>query len=350
MNTEFLGALKELEKEKGLAFEVLLEAIEAALISAYKKNFGSSQNARVRIDRDTGEVRVYQQKTVVEEVTDSTAEISLTEARRLDPNYEIGDCVEVEVTPREFGRIATQTAKQVVTQRLREAERNMIFEQFAEREQDIVTGTIRRVEMRNVIVDLGRTEGILPPTEQVPGEVYRQGDRLKAYIVEVRKTSKGPQIILSRTHPGLLRRLFELEVPEIHDGIVEIKACVREPGLRSKIAVASRMDNVDPVGACVGPRGTRVQNVVNELQGEKIDIIRWEEDPEQFVANALSPAKVMSVSLDQETRSAQVIVPDHQLSLAIGREGQNARLAARLTGWKIDIKSFSTTGVAAGEE
>ncbi|TDA68923.1 MAG: transcription termination/antitermination protein NusA [Clostridia bacterium] len=350
MNTEFLGALKELEKEKGLAFEVLVEAIEAALISAYKKNFGSSQNARVRIDRDTGEVHVYQQKMVVDEATDSTGEMGLAEARELDPNYEIGDCVEVEVTPREFGRIATQTAKQVVTQRLREAERNLIFQQFVEREQDIVTGTIRRLEMRNVLVDLGRTEAVLPAAEQVPGELYRPGDRLKAYVIEVRKTSKGPQIILSRTHPGLLRRLFELEVPEIHDGTVEIKACAREPGLRTKIAVASHLDNVDPVGACVGPRGTRVQNVVNELQGEKIDIIRWEDDPEQFVANALSPAKVVSVTLNEETRLAQVTVPDYQLSLAIGREGQNARLAARLTGWKIDIKSFPATGVAAGEE
>ncbi|MBC7335584.1 MAG: transcription termination/antitermination protein NusA, partial [Clostridia bacterium] len=268
-------------------------------------------------------------------------EISLEEAQRLDPRYRPGDRVEVEVTPRNFGRIAAQTAKQVVVQRIREAERNLVYDEFSGREQDIVTGVVRRTENRNVLIDLGRTEAILAPSEQVSTEVYRQGERIKTYILEVRKTTKGPQILVSRTHPGLVRRLFELEVPEIHDGIVEIKAVAREPGLRSKIAVHSHDHNVDPIGACVGPRGMRVQTVVNELRGEKIDIIRWSPDTAEFVGSALSPAKVIAVELDEENRTAQVIVPDYQLSLAIGREGQNARLAARLTGWKIDIKSES---------
>lgn len=341
MNVDFIEALKEIEREKGIPLEKLVEAIEAALISAYRKNFGSAQNVRVEIDRSTGEIKVLAQKVVVENVKDPREEMSLEEARRLNPRYEPGDKVEVEVTPRNFGRIAAQTAKQVVVQRIREAERNIIYDEFSGREQDIVTGVVRRTEMKTVFIDLGRTEAILAPSEQVSTEVYRQGDRIKTYILEVRKTTKGPQILVSRTHPGLVRRLFELEVPEIHDGIVEIKAVAREPGLRSKIAVYSHDHNVDPVGACVGPRGMRVQTVVNELRGEKIDIIRWSPDQAEFVASALSPAKVISVDLDEENRAARVVVPDYQLSLAIGREGQNARLAARLTGWKIDIKSES---------
>lgn len=341
MNVDFMEALREIEREKGIPLEKLVEAIEAALISAYRKNFGSAQNVRVEIDRSTGEIKVLAQKTVVENVKDPREEISLEEARRLNPRYELGDKVEVEVTPRNFGRIAAQTAKQVVVQRIREAERNIIYDEFSGREQDIVTGVVRRTEMKTVFIDLGRTEAILAPSEQVSTEVYRQGDRIKTYILEVRKTTKGPQILVSRTHPGLVRRLFELEVPEIHDGIVEIKAVAREPGLRSKIAVYSHDQNVDPIGACVGPRGMRVQTVVNELRGEKIDIIRWSPDQAEFVASALSPAKVISVDLDEENRAARVVVPDYQLSLAIGREGQNARLAARLTGWKIDIKSES---------
>lgn len=339
MNVDFMEALREIEREKGIPLEKLVEAIEAALISAYRKNFGSAQNVRVEIDRSTGEIKVLAQKTVVENVKDPREEISLEEARRLNPRYELGD--KVEVTPRNFGRIAAQTAKQVVVQRIREAERNIIYDEFSGREQDIVTGVVRRTEMKTVFIDLGRTEAILAPSEQVSTEVYRQGDRIKTYILEVRKTTKGPQILVSRTHPGLVRRLFELEVPEIHDGIVEIKAVAREPGLRSKIAVYSHDQNVDPIGACVGPRGMRVQTVVNELRGEKIDIIRWSPDQAEFVASALSPAKVISVDLDEENRAARVVVPDYQLSLAIGREGQNARLAARLTGWKIDIKSES---------
>ncbi|MHB8158161.1 MAG: transcription termination factor NusA [Desulfocucumaceae bacterium] len=341
MNTEFLEALNDLEKEKGIAVGVLLEAIEAALLSAYKRNFGSLQNARVSIDRDTGEYKVYSLRAVIEDVTDPRQEISLGEAREIDPRYDLGDIVENEVTPRNFGRIAAQTAKQVVVQRIREAERNIIYEEFANREGDIVTGVIQRVEQKNVYIELGKTEAVLTPSEQMPGEEYRHGSRVKAYIVEVKKTNKAPQIIVSRTHPGLLKRLFELEVPELYEGVVELKAVAREAGYRSKIAVYSRDENVDPVGACVGPKGMRVQSIVNELNGEKIDIIKWNTDPSKFVAASLSPAKVVAVEIWDEEKVARVIVPDYQLSLAIGKEGQNARLAAKLTNWKIDIKSES---------
>ncbi len=341
MNTEFIEALEELEREKGISMEILLEALEAALISAYKRNFGSLQNVRVNIDRSTGEIKVYARKTVVEKVEDERSEISLEEAREKDPRYELGDIVEIEVTPRDFGRIAAQTAKQVVVQRIREAERGIIYEEFSNREGDIVTGIVQRQDQKNIYIDLGKTEAILGPTEQIPGEEYKHGDRLKTYIVEVKKTTKGPQILVSRTHPGLLKRLFELEVPEIHDGIVELKSVAREAGARSKIAVYSRDENVDPVGACVGPKGMRVQTIVNELKGEKIDIVKWNQDPAKFVANALSPAKVVDVAIFEDDKVARVVVPDYQLSLAIGKEGQNARLAAKLTGWKIDIKSES---------
>ncbi|MDA8211740.1 MAG: transcription termination factor NusA [Clostridia bacterium] len=341
MNMEFIEALEALEREKGIAMEVLLEAIEAALISAYKRNFGSLQNVRVQIERSSGEVKVYARKTVVEEVLDSRADISLEDARRIDPRYELEDIVEIEVTPRDFGRIAAQTAKQVVVQRIREAERGLIYEEFANREGDIVTGIVQRYEQKNVLIDLGKIEAVLQPSEQTNGEDYRPGDRVKTYIIEVKKTTKGPQVLVSRTHPGLLKRLFELEVPEIHDGVVELKGVAREAGSRSKIAVYSGDENIDPVGACVGPKGARVQTVVNELRGEKIDIIRWNSDPAQFVASALSPAKVVSVEIFEEEKIARVVVPDYQLSLAIGKEGQNARLAAKLTGWKIDIKSES---------
>lgn len=341
MNTELLRALRDLEKERGISFELLLSVIESALLSAYRKNFGSVQSARVDIDRESGECRVFAQRLVVEEVTDPRVEISLAEAKEIDPRYEVGDVVETEVTPRDFGRIAAQTAKQVVVQRIREAERNMVYEAFASREGDIITGTIQRVEQRHVYIELGKTEAVLPPSEQMPGERYRHGDRIRAYILEVRKTTKGPQIIVSRTHPGFLRRLFELEVPELQEGIVELKGVAREAGMRSKIAVYSRDPNVDPVGACVGPKGTRVQAVVNELRNEKIDIIRWDPDPSRFVAEALSPAKAVAVEIWEDEKIARVIVPDNQISLAIGKEGQNARLAAKLTGWKIDIKSES---------
>ena len=339
MNTEFMEALAEIEREKGVSMDILIDALEAALISAYKRNFGSLQNVSVIINRETGEIKVYARKNVVEEVNDDRTEILLGEAREKDPRYEIGDVVEIEVTPRDFGRIAAQTAKQVVVQRIREAERGIIYEEFSNREGDIVTGIVQRQDQKNVYIDLGKTEATLGPTEQIPGEGYKHGDRIKTYIVEVKKTTKGPQILVSRTHPGLLKRLFELEVPEIHDGIVELKSVAREAGARSKIAVYSRDENVDPVGACVGPKGMRVQTIVNELKGEKIDIVKWNQDSAKFVANALSPAKVIDVTVFEDDKVARVVVPDYQLSLAIGKEGQNARLAAKLTGWKIDIKN-----------
>jgi len=344
MNMEFIEALHELEKGRGISAEILFEAIEAALISAYKKNFGSLQNVRVLIDRLTGEFKVYARKTVAEIVEDTRTQVRLEDARKLDPNYQLEDIVEYEVTPREFGRIAAQTAKQVVVQRIREAERGMIYDEYVNREGDIVTGVVQRYEQKNVIVDLGKVEAVLPAQEQIPGEVYQSFERIKTYVVEVKKTTKGPQIMLSRTHPGLIKRLFELEVPEIHDGIVEIKGVSREAGARSKIAVYSRDTNVDPVGACVGPKGARVQTIVTELKGEKIDIVNYSTDSQEFVANALSPAKVVGVYPKLNEKVAIVVVPDYQLSLAIGKEGQNARLAAKLTGWKIDIKSESQAG------
>ena len=341
MNADFMQAIEQLGKEKGIAPEIIFDALEAALISAYKRNFGSAQNVHVSLDRITGEIHVYARKTVVDEVTTDCLEMTLSDARQLDPRYEIEDVVEVEVTPKNFGRIAAQTAKQVVVQRIREAERGMIYDEFSNRESDIVTGIVQRIEQKNAFIDLGKAEAILAPLEQIPGEAYRHGDRLKTYIIEVKKTTKGPQILVSRTHPGLLKRLFELEVPEIHDGVVELKSVAREPGLRSKIAVHSRDENVDPVGACVGHKGMRVQTIVNELRGEKIDIVKWNADPAKYIANALSPAKVVLVEANEAEKVSKVVVPDYQLSLAIGKEGQNARLAAKLTGWKIDIKSES---------
>ncbi|HHW40384.1 MAG TPA: transcription termination/antitermination protein NusA [Syntrophomonadaceae bacterium] len=342
MNLEFINALKEIEKEKGISAEVLLQAIEHALLTAYRKNFGSAQNARIEIERDTGEIKVFAKKNVVEAVTDPRLEITPEEAKRLNPAYDgSSDTVEVEVTPSNFGRIAAQAAKQVVVQQIREAERGLIYEEFLSREGDIVTGVVRRQEAKNIYIDLGRAEALLAPSEQIPTEKYNRGDRIKTYVTEVKKTTKGPQILVSRTHPGLLKRLFELEVPEIYEGIVELKAVAREPGTRSKIAVYSKDENVDSIGACVGPKGMRVQAIVNELRGEKIDIIKWSSNPKEFVANALSPAKVILVAINEEEKIAKVVVPNNQLSLAIGKEGQNARLAARLTGWKIDIKSES---------
>ncbi|MDA8066436.1 MAG: transcription termination factor NusA [Thermaerobacter sp.] len=349
MNGELLNALDQLERERGISKDVLIEAIEAALISAYRRNFNSAQNVRVAVHRDTGEIKVYARRTVVEEVNDPREEISREEAREKDPSLDLGDVYESEVTPRDFGRIAAQTAKQVVVQRIREAERGMIFDEFSEREGDIVTGIVQRVEHRLVIIDLGKAEAVLGPGEQMPGEFYRPGERIKTYVAEVKKTTKGPQIVVSRTHPGLLKRLLELEVPEIRDGTVELKAVAREAGSRSKIAVQAREENVDPVGACVGAKGSRIQAVVTELRGEKIDVISWDPDPRTFVANALSPAKVLEVQVDEGEKLARVVVPDYQLSLAIGKEGQNARLAAKLTGWRIDIKSESQIREAAPE-
>lgn len=338
-SNEFMEAIAALGEEKGISSDILFEAIEAALITAYKRNFNSAQNVRVQLDRITGAYHVYSIKDIVEEPENEITDISLAEAQKINPDYQIGDTLEVEVTPANFGRIAAQTAKQVVVQKVREAERGIIFAEFSKRASDIVTGTVQRVENKNVYIDLGKTEANLPATEQIAGEEYFHGDRIKAYVIDVKKTSKSPQIIVSRTHPGLLKRLFELEVPEIHDGVVEIKSVAREPGMRSKIAVYSSEEGVDPVGSCVGHKGLRVQAIVDELRNEKIDIVKWNEDSAKYIANALSPAKVVSVAVNEEEKVSRVVVPDYQLSLAIGKEGQNARLAAKLTGWKIDIKS-----------
>jgi N utilization substance protein A len=339
MKSEFLTAVTQLSAEKNLPRDVVLEAVEAALASAYKKDNLASANLAVRIDPDNGAIHVYMQKTVVEEVVDSKVEMTLEEARGFQPDAQSGDVISIEVTPHNAGRIAAQTAKQVVLQRLREAEREVVFEEYSGKEGDIVSGVVQRLEGRNVIIDLGKTEAVLPPPEQVRMEHYRPGQRLKLYLLDVFKATKGPQVLVSRTHKNLIRRLFELEVPEIYKGIVELKGIAREPGYRSKVAVTSRQEGVDPVGACVGLRGIRIQNVVNELNGERIDVVQWDSEPSRFVANALSPAQVLSVVIRPEENTAEVVVPDRQLSLAIGKEGQNARLAAKLTGWRIDIKS-----------
>lgn len=350
MNIEFIEALDQIEKEKGIKKEVLLDAIEAAITSAYKRNFGSAQNVKITIDRETGEVRVYSVKNVVENVESDLLEISLKNAKEIDANYEIGDIVEEVVRPKNFGRIAAQTAKQVVVQRIREAERDIVFDLYVNRQDEIITGIVQRKERSNVFVDLGRIEAVLGSNEQMQGETYNHGDRIKLYIVEVKKTTKGPQILVSRTHPGLVKRLFELEVPEIYDGVVEIYSISREAGSRTKMAVYSHNQDIDPVGACVGHKGSRVQQIVNELKGEKIDIIKWSDDPKEYISSALSPAKVLSVNVNETEKTANVIVEDYQLSLAIGKEGQNARLAAKLTGWKIDIKSKSQSELSMESE
>ncbi|MGM0414276.1 MAG: transcription termination factor NusA [Bacillota bacterium] len=337
MNIEFLHALDDIASEKDISKDVLLEAIETALESAYKKDFGSKENAEVKIDQDSGEVRVIARKDVVEEVGDKNSEISLEHAQDIDPKLEIGDIAEIEITPDNFGRIAAQTAKQVVMQRIREAERDVIYDHYKQKEGEFITGTIQRFHKDYIMIDMGKTEALLPPSEQIDSEIYEVGDRIKLFIVEVSSTNKGPRILVSRTHPGLLMRLFEIEIPEIYDGTVEIKEVAREAGYRSKVAVYSDNDDVDPVGACVGPRGSRVQAVVDQLDGEKIDIVKWDPDPEVFIANALNPAEVSDVILNEKEAIAKVVVPDFQLSLAIGKEGQNARLAAKLTGWKVDI-------------
>ncbi|EFI70376.1 transcription elongation factor NusA [Lysinibacillus fusiformis ZC1] len=339
MSSDLLDALNALEEQKGISRDVLIEAIEAALVTAYKRNFNQAQNVRVDLNLDKGSIRVFSRKDVVEEVEDDRLQISLEDAKVINPAYQLEDIVEQEVTPRNFGRIAAQTAKQVVTQRVREAERGLIYEQYVDREDDIVTGVVERLDARNIYVGLGKVEAALPVNEQIQGESYHPHDRIKVYITKVERTTRGPQVIVSRTHPGLLRRLFEMEVPEIYEGIVEIKSIAREAGDRSKISVFAHNEEVDPVGSCVGAKGARVQTIVNELNGEKIDIVEWSEDPVIFVANALSPSKVLDVQVNEEEKSTTVVVPDYQLSLAIGKRGQNARLAAKLTGWKIDIKS-----------
>lgn len=338
---EVILALKAIVQEKGISEELLFETLEDALIAAYKKNYvnSGSQNVRVDLDRETGEIRVYSLRQVVEEVVDDTMEIALEDAKAISPKYELLDFVENEVTPANFARVAAQSAKQIVTQRIKEAERNILYNEFHEKEFDIITGVVQRKDKGNVYVDLGKTETVLGPAEQMPNENYNFNDKILLYIVEVKQNPKGPMISVSRTHPGLVKRLFEKEVPEIYEGIVEIKSISREAGSRTKIAVHSNDPEVEPMGACVGPRGNRVQNIVNELGNEKIDIIKWSKDPAEFIRNALSPAKVLDVVIDEHQNSCKVIVDDSQLSLAIGKEGQNVRLAAKLTGWKIDIKS-----------
>lgn len=344
MNREFIEVMEQLEKEKHISKDVLLETIESALVSAYKKNYGTAQNVRVVIDPDDGEIAVLMRKDIVaeEDIEDDMIQMSLEEAHEIDPRYEIGDAIEFAVTPRDFGRIAAQTAKQVVVQRIREAERGMVYDDFITRQGEIVTGTVQRKSGETMFINIGRAEGILSANEQVPGEHFKVHQRLKVYIMDVKKTTKGPQVFLSRSHPGLVKMLFELEVPEIQDGTVEIRGIAREAGSRTKMAVYSEDENVDPVGACVGTRGSRVQSVVDELNGEKIDIIFWSDSPEELIANVLSPATVEEVIIeDEEEKTATAIVPDYQLSLAIGKQGQNVRLAAKVSGWKIDIMSHT---------
>jgi N utilization substance protein A len=340
MKSDFLLAITQLSAEKNLPKEVVLGAVESALVSAYRKeHFLPNQNIAVKISPTTGKVEVWAEKTVVEKVIDDRKEVTLSQAKKVNPEAKPGDSIMVESTPANAGRIAAQTAKQVILQRLHEAEHSAIFEEYAGKSNDIITGVVQRIEAKQVFINLGRTEAVLPSTEQTPGERYRIGQRLRVYVVEVARTPKGPKVIVSRSHPNLLRRLFELEVPEVFNGIVEIKSISREAGYRSKVAVAARQEGIDPVGCCVGLRGIRIQNIVNELNGEKIDVVAWNKDIPAFIANALSPAQVLSVDLNSDI--ASVVVPDKHLSLAIGKDGQNARLAAKLTGWRIDIKSAS---------
>ena len=338
MSAELFNLLDEIEEEKGISKDVVLDALESALISAYKKNFGAVEDINVKFS-DDGDIRIFARKEVVEEVEDRETQISLEDAQKIKGDYKAGDVAEFEVTPDSFGRIAAQTARQVVFQRIREAEREKMVDEYSDRENSIASAIVRKIERGNVMLEIDGAESVLMPNEQVKHDNYRVGERYKVFVVEVADSIKGVHLVVSRSHPGLVRCLFELEVPEIAQGIIEFKGISREAGSRSKIAVASTMDNVDPVGTCIGPKGMRVQNVIDELRGEKIDIINWSDNPALLIENALSPAKVISVLADPDEKSAMVIVPDFQLSLAIGKEGQNARLAARLTGYKIDIKS-----------
>jgi N utilization substance protein A len=346
MKSEFMLAITQLSAEKNLPKETVLAAVESALVSAYRKeDFTPTQNISVKIDPATGAVKVWAEKTIVEKPSETRTEISLAEATKINPEAQLGEAVMVEATPRNAGRIAAQTAKQVILQRLHEAEHSAIFEEYSSKEGDIVTGVVQRIEPRQIYIDLGRAEAILPAAEQLRTERYRVGQRLKLYLLEVAPTARGPQVVVSRSHPDLLRRLFELEVPEVLNGVVEVKSIAREAGYRSKIAVAATSEGIDPVGCCVGLRGIRIQNIMRELSGEKLDVVLWSSSPQTFISNALSPAQVLSVTLDENEGIATVVVPDKQLSLAIGKEGQNARLAAKLTGWRIDIKSASTAEV-----
>jgi transcription termination/antitermination protein NusA len=344
MRSDFSASLAQLTAEKGLQKDELIEMVESAMVSAYKKDFAGNEekNIVVRMEPQTGVPRVYEVFEVVETVEEPNMQVTLTDARQISPNARIGGTVEREVTPPNFGRIGAQTAKQVILQRIREAERDHIHGEFIDREGDIISGVVRRIDPRGMILETGaggKAEALLPPGEQVPGERHRMGQRIRVYLMEVNRALKGPMLIVSRAHRNFVRRLMELEIPEIYNGVVEIRAIAREPGNRSKVAVFSRQSGLDPVGACVGQRGMRIQNIVNELSGERIDIIPWHEDPTKFVAAALSPARVLNVQIDESTKTASVTVPESQLSLAIGKEGQNARLAARLTSWRVDIKS-----------
>lgn len=339
-NKELILALEELEKEKGIKKEYLLEAIETALVTAYKRNFDSLENVRVEMDHQTGVTHVYAIKEVMEKANDEDTEISLKEAQKINPDLKEGDTVETEIVPRDFGRIAAQTAKQVIIQKLREVEREIVYNEFNERKGEIVSGLIQKADHNIVVMDLGKLEGVMPLKEQIPTEHYKVNDKIKGYVLDVEKGAKGaPQVIVSRSHPDFVRKLLEFEIPEIYEGVIEIKSVSRDPGYRSKVAVYSPDQNIDPVGSCVGQKGVRIQNVINELNGEKIDVIEWNEDPSIYIASALLPAKILAVDIKEEEKFAQVVVPDDQLSLAIGKSGQNARLAARLTNWKIDIKS-----------
>jgi len=344
LKSEFVMAINQICSERNLPQEVIYEAIESALVSAYKRNYGSAPNIKATIDMGTGEPHVWEERIVVEEVEDDRFEVLLQDAKKADPEAEIGSLIRDEVTPKSFGRIAAQTAKQVILQRIREAERDALFSSYADREGELINGMVANITSQAITLNLGRTEAVMPRNQQVPGERYRIGQRIRAYVMEVRRSNRGPQIVVSRTHRHMLRRLLELEVPEIFNGTVEIKGIAREAGNRSKVAVNALQDGVDPVGSCVGIRGMRIQSIVNELGGEKIDVVAWNSDPGTFIANALSPAKVNYVVLGDATangKTATVVVPDDQLSLAIGKEGQNARLGAKLTGWRIDIKSLS---------
>ena len=341
--TELIQAMDELEKENGIKKDFLMESIESALVIAYKKNFDcNDENVKVVLDKNDGQMHVYQQKNIVEEVNDNKKEISLEEAQKINPNYNVGDVVNFELMPKEFGRIAAQTARQVITQKLREASRDVIFTEFVDKKGEIITGLVQKADGGAVIMDLGRIEGIMPKKEQIPTEKYRVNDKIRACIISVEKGVKGStQIILSRASTEFVRKLFEIEIPEIYEGVIEIKSISRDAGSRSKVAVYSPNPNIDPVGSCVGQKGIRIQNIINELNGEKIDVIEWNEDPSIYISAALLPAKVLAVDIKEEEKFAQVIVPDDQLSLAIGKGGQNAKLAAKLTNWKIDIKSES---------
>lgn len=339
-NKELILALEELEKEKGIKKEYLLESIETALVTAYKRNFDALENVRVVMDHQTGATHVFAIKDVMKKANDEDTEISVEEAQKINPDLKEGDTVEVEIVPRDFGRIAAQTAKQVIIQKLREAERDIVFNEYNDRKGEIISGLIQKADRNIVVMDLGKLEGVMPAKEQIPTEHYKVNDKVKGYVLDVERGAKGaPQVIVSRSHPDFVRKLLEFEIPEIYEGVIEIKSVSRDPGYRSKVAVYSQDQNIDPVGSCVGQKGVRIQNVINELNGEKIDVIEWNEDPSIYIASALLPAKILAVDIKAEEKFAQVIVPDDQLSLAIGKSGQNARLAARLTNWKIDIKS-----------